>query len=126
MRRVAVTGCGVVSPLGSDLTQVWQRVQEARPAFGPITRFNAVSGREHVVGEVQDFDPSIHFQPRDLEIMDRFAQFAVVASKAAFRDSGLESSEELSNRTGVLIGSGYGGAESYDRSYKSLYGDHAP
>jgi len=126
MRRVAVTGFGIVSPLGSTLPDVWQHILDAKSEFGPITRYKQNGGRDHVVAEVRNFDPSAHFQNRELELMDRFAQFAVAAAREALRDSGLTLDDKLSHRTGVAIGSAYGGQESYDTSSRLLYGEHAP
>ena len=124
-RRVVITGCGIVSPLGSDLSTVWEQVSKARSAIGPLTRVHMGDRNGHIAAEVKNFDPDAHFSATDLSLMDRFAQFAVYAARSAMQDSGLIWSEEGSLRTGVSIGSGYGGAESYDASYRALFADKA-
>jgi len=126
MRRVVITGCGIVSPLGSDLNSVWEHVSEARSAVGLLSRLKIGNGNGHVAAEVKDFEPGKHFSAAELSLMDRFAQFAVVAARCARLDSGIEWTDELATGVGVSMGSGYGGAESYDASYRSLYEDKAP
>jgi nodulation protein E len=79
----------------------------------------------HIAAEVKNFDAEANFSPTALSLMDRFAQFAVHAARSALQDSGLIWSEEASLRTGVSIGSGYGGAESYDASYRALFANKA-
>jgi nodulation protein E len=126
MRRVVITGCGIVSPLGSDLKSVWESVSGAHSAIGWLTRLKIGNGCNHVAAEVKDFEPEKHFSASELSVMDRFAQFAVVAARSARLDSGIEWTDELALSVGVSMGSGYGGAESYDASYRSLYADKAP
>ncbi len=125
MRRVVITGFGVVSPLGSTPDAVWEKVSTATSGVGPLTRLKLNSGRAHVAGEVRDYTPEQHFQPKDLELLDRFAQFAIVAGRAAVADAGFELTNENAGRTGVSMGSAYGGAESYDSSYRLLYAGKA-
>src|SRR3989441_350536 len=125
MRRVVITGAGIVSPLGSSPEGVWEKVSTATSGIGPLTRLKLNSGRAHVAGEVRDYAPEQHFQPKDLELLDRFAQFAIVAARAAVADARLELTNGNSVRTGVSIGSAYGGTESYDSSYRLLYAEKA-
>jgi beta-ketoacyl-acyl-carrier-protein synthase II len=125
MRRAVISGLGVISPLGSDPGTVWKNVVAVRSGIGPLTRIKLDGTRAHVAGEVQDYRPEAHFEPAELELLDRFAQLAIVAARAACKDAGLEFKEQLAERTGVSIGSAYGGAETYDSSYHCLYADKA-
>jgi len=122
MRRVVITGLGAVSPLGSSLSELWKEIEKGKPGIGPLTRFNAEALRIRVAGEARGYRPEEHFQPKELDLLDRFSQFAIVASRAAMADSGIKTEEEEAYSTGVFMGSGCGGAETYDASYYQLYG----
>ncbi|HEV8131357.1 MAG TPA: beta-ketoacyl-[acyl-carrier-protein] synthase family protein [Acidobacteriota bacterium] len=126
MRRVVVTGLGVLSPLGSNLETLWQKVSSGISGIQPLTRLKLNSGRSHVAGEVRDYIPEAHFDYRNLELLDRFAQFAIVAARAAAADAGIGIENANAHRKGVSIGSAYGGVESSDASYRLLYGENAP
>src|SRR5215475_7459020 len=99
MRRVVITGCGIVSALGSDLESVWQRASSGQSGIGPLSklRFDKADRSRHVAAEVKTFEPEKHFSAAQLSVMDRFAQFAVVAARAAQVDSGIEWNDEVSH-----------------------------
>lgn len=123
MRRVVVTGLGVLSPLGRDLRSVWDAVAAARSGITALARFTWNEPRVYPVGEVHDFDPTAHFAQVELELLDRFSQFAVVAAREAAADAGLELRDDEMVRAGVAVGSAYGGAETYEATYRRLYGE---
>ncbi|MDE0960253.1 MAG: beta-ketoacyl-ACP synthase II [Planctomycetota bacterium] len=106
--RVVITGIGVVSPIGNDLASFWNGILEGRNGVGPITRFDASEFRTRFAMEVKDFDPEIRVDRKTLRLLDRFAQFAVVAAGEAMEDSGLDPSGDPT-RYGVITGSGIGG-----------------
>jgi 3-oxoacyl-[acyl-carrier-protein] synthase II len=107
MHRVVVTGVGAVSPCGKDASSSWDAVCHARSGIGPITHFDASDWAVRIAAEVQGFDPTPNATTKALKRMDRFTQFAVVASDEALLDAGLEA--PLGERAGVYIGSGIGG-----------------
>ena len=126
MNRVVVTGIGVVSPVGSTIYDFWSAVVEARSGIGPISIIPTERLTARVAAQVLDFDPVAHFEPRQSNAMDRFAQFAVVAARSAVRDAQLAIDEELALDIATVIGTGVGGQNTQDSSYFRLYGQNAP
>lgn len=108
-RRVVITGMAVVTPLGNDLTVVWDGVCQGRSGIGPIQLFDTSRFKVHFGGEVRNFDPGRFVDIRERKRLDRFAQFALVAAGLAVEDSGVDFSREDPFRCGVILGSGVGG-----------------
>jgi nodulation protein E len=127
MRRVVVTGCGIVSPLGSDLHSVWEGASKGQSAIGLLSKLKFDNGNKtrHVAAEVRNFEPERHFSATQLSLMDRFAMFGVLAARAAQMDAGIEWSDEVADNAGVSMGSAYGGSESYDAGYYALFAEKA-
>ena len=117
MRRVVVTGLGIVSPLGVGVDDNWKRMLAGESGAGPITRFNASDLPTRIAFEVKEGDGSNYtlkrddwIDPKDQRRYDDFIQWAVIAAKQAVKDSGYEpKTEDDRYRAGVLIGSGIGG-----------------
>jgi nodulation protein E len=120
-RRVAVTGIGCISALGPTTREFWSALAEGRSGIGPMQSVPPGTVKFGNAAEVRDFDPAAHFEPKQLELMDRFAQFAVVSAREAVRDSGLEWSPALKQRTAVICGCAIGGQASQDEQYLELY-----
>jgi minimal PKS ketosynthase (KS/KS alpha) len=117
-RRVAITGIGVLAPGGVGVKEFWALLSNGRTATRGITFFDASSFRSRVAGEI-DFEPEEHgLGPQDVRRMDRAAQFAVVTTAEALRDSGLEESEIDPQRLGVTVGSAVGATMGLDREYR--------
>jgi 3-oxoacyl-[acyl-carrier-protein] synthase II len=108
-RRVAITGVGLLSPLGIGTEPTWQGLMEGRSGIGPITRFDTAQYPTKIAGEVHGFDPADYVEKKDVKKSDTFIHFALAASQFAMADSGLEIDESNGDRVGVLIGSGIGG-----------------
>ena len=119
-RRVVVTGLGAVTPVGLNWKEFWSGLLEGKNGIGRISRFDTSNFSVKIAGEVKGLDPSDRIPPKDLRRMDRFAQFAMIASIEAVEDSGLNLLQEDLNRVGVLIGSGIGGLETWEREYRKL------
>ena len=123
MRRVVVTGLGLVTPLAVGVDATWAALLEGRSGVGPITLFDAAGYRTRFAAEVKGFsaEPYVH-HPRKLKELDRYSQFAVSAAVMAWRDAGL--SEELESsvrdRIGTIIGVGIGGIETIERHHRTL------
>ncbi|MCB1494547.1 MAG: beta-ketoacyl-[acyl-carrier-protein] synthase family protein [Bauldia sp.] len=123
MKRVALTGVGVVSPVGNTIAEFWPALVEARTGIRPIDGIDTRKLNTRLVAQVQGFDPTEHFPNRKLSLLDRFSQFAVVAARSAVADSGIEFDDELSLRTAAIIGTGAGGMNTLDESFWRLYGE---
>ncbi|MBF4510093.1 MAG: beta-ketoacyl-ACP synthase II [Aeromicrobium sp.] len=109
MRRVVVTGLGVVSPIGIGPDAVMDSVANARSGVGPITAFDASAYPTRFAATVDDWDPTPWIEPKEARRLARFQQFAVAAADQAVADAGLAISEEMAPRVGVIVGSGIGG-----------------
>ena len=92
-RRVVVTGLGAMTPLGTDVDTIWQRLCRGESGIGPITRFDATAYPAHIAGEVRAFDPAKYLDNHDIRRTDRFCQLAVAASQEAVNDAGLNIDE---------------------------------
>ncbi|MGN0161690.1 MAG: beta-ketoacyl-ACP synthase II [Lachnospiraceae bacterium] len=109
MRRVVVTGVGAVTPIGNNVKDMWQSVQEGKCGIAPITLYDTTDRKVTLAGEVKNFEPENVIDKRDLRKMDRFTQFAMVAAKEAMEDCGLNLEETDLDRCGVIVSSGIGG-----------------
>lgn len=108
-RRVVITGLGIVSPVGIGISTAWQNIVAGKSGISKITHFDASAMAAQIAGEVKDFDVTQFLSAKDARRMDRFIHFGLVAGMEAFKDSGLEVSEQNAERIGVNIGSGIGG-----------------
>lgn len=119
-RRVVVTGIGAVTPLGNDISTTWENIKAGNLGIGPLTRLDQEKFPVHVAAEVKDFNAEKYVSKKDSRKMDRFTQFAVAASIMAVEDAKLEITPELGLRTGVWIGSGIGGMETYEQQFMNF------
>jgi 3-oxoacyl-[acyl-carrier-protein] synthase II len=127
MRRVVVTGISVVSPLGCELSEFWDRLCTGKSGIVPLTRFDVDNFKVRFGGEIRDFDPADHLDlpPKELRRLDRFTQFAMVGAVKAVIQSRIDLDEGDPYRHGVLIGSGIGGLEEIEQQHSTLY-DRGP
>ncbi|MDZ4169354.1 MAG: beta-ketoacyl-ACP synthase II [Coriobacteriia bacterium] len=115
MRRVAVTGMGVVSCTGVGVDAMWDSLANGRSGITPIEHFDASAYTTRFAGSVNGFDPSGVIDSKEARRMSRFQQFAMVAADEAMREAGLtEIDDELALRVGVIVGSGIGGVSSME------------
>src|SRR5580658_6832946 len=122
MNRVVVTGIGVVTPIGSTREKFWSGLVEARSGIGPIKNIPTERLAARIAAQVRDFDPSQHFDPKRENLLDRFAQFAVVAARAAVKDAQLKITEEMALGAATIVGNSAGGMTTLDDSFLRLYG----
>src|SRR3974390_464990 len=117
-RRVAVTGLGVISASGLTLQDFWSSIREGRSAIKPITRFEGLL-RFPNAAEITDFDENRHFDGKEAQFLDPFAQYGVVAARDAIRDAGIEWTQELKEQTAIITGSCLGGVVSGGEAARS-------
>ena len=103
-RRVAVTGVGLVSPLGIGNAENWDGLVAGRNGVGPITRFDASALACRIAGEVKGFDPSLYIERKEIKKMDTFIHYAMAAAHFAMEDSGLPVTDSNRERVAVVIG----------------------
>ena len=111
MRRVVVTGIGLITSLGKGKQKTWERVLNGECGIDKITAFDTTEQSIHIAGEVKDFNPEDYIEKKEIKKLARFSQFAVAASKLALEDSKFVIDESNAERTGVIVGSGIGGLE---------------
>ena len=109
LKRVVVTGLGALTPLGNDVSQTWKGLVEGVSGAGPITHFDASKFKTHFACELKDFDVTRYIDRKEARKMDPYAQYALIASEEAVKDSGLDLEKEDLSRIGVIWGSGIGG-----------------
>ena len=107
--RVAVTGVGLVTPLGMDVDSTWKALVSGQSGVDYITAFDSSDYETHIAAEVSDFNPNDHLDRKAARRMDRFVQFAVIAAREVSRQSELEITDDNAGDVGVVIGSGIGG-----------------
>ena len=108
-RRVAVTGMGLVSPVGIGNATNWESLLAGKSGVGPITRFDPSPFTCRIAAEVKGFDPSLYIERKEIKKMDTFIHYAMGAAHFAMEDSGLPVSDENRERVAVVVGSGIGG-----------------
>ncbi|HEX4966674.1 MAG TPA: beta-ketoacyl-ACP synthase II [Thermoanaerobaculia bacterium] len=120
MRRVAVTGVGLVSPLGVGTAESWEALLAGKSGIGPITRFDTAEYPSRIAGEVKGFNPLDYLDKKEVKKSDTFIQYALAAARFAVEDSGLAIGEANADRVGVVIGSGIGGLPLIEAMHKTL------
>ena len=122
-RRVVVTGLGVVTALGSEISEFWDNVCAGKSGIGPVRRFDCSHWKVNFGGEITYFNAVEHLKhlEKELKRMDRFVQFAVVAAEKAIRHCGFDFSTGDPYRHGTLIGSGIGGLNEIEVQHQTLY-----
>jgi 3-oxoacyl-[acyl-carrier-protein] synthase II len=108
-KRVVVTGLGAITPIGNTLQEYWESLLAGRSGVGPITAFDASQHACQIAAQVEGFDPEAYMDRKEAKRMDRFAQFAIAASKQALEDSQLKIDDSNATDIGVMIGTGIGG-----------------
>lgn len=118
-RRVVVTGLGIVSPLGLDVATNWSALMAGQSGITRITRFDASAFASQIAGEVKGFDVTQYISAKDARRMDIFMHYGIAAALQAFRDSGLEVTEQNAEMIGCCIGSGIGGLPLIEDTHNS-------
>lgn len=119
LRRVAITGLGPVTPIGTGAQAFAGAQREGKSGVGPITHFDPADVPSKIAGEVKD-DLSAWVDPREARKLDRYVQLALAAAELAVRDSGLSEDELRGERTGAVIGSGIGGVKTFEEQANVL------
>ena len=119
MKRVAVTGLGVISPVGNDVPTFWNALCSGTCGIGPITKFDATDYPVKLAAEVRDFDPRQYMERLDIMHSDVYTHFAMAAACQAVADSGIAGTLDA-ERVGVYIGSGIGGIATFMTEHSKL------
>jgi nodulation protein E len=125
-RRVVVTGLGVVSAIGRNCAEFWQALSNGQPGIGPIEAIAPGLLRFPNGAEVRNWNPSAHFDEKEISLLDRFAQFGAVAAREAVADAGIEWTSELRENTAIVTGCCVGGQSTQDEGFVALYRNNVP
>ena len=120
MRRVVVTGLGMLSPLGNDPQTTWQNLLLGKSGISNIDHFDTSEFQTKFAGLVNDFNAQDYMERKEAKKMDLFIQYGVAAAVQAFKDSGLEINEENAHRVGVAVGAGIGGLGLIESGYDKM------
>jgi 3-oxoacyl-[acyl-carrier-protein] synthase II len=120
LRRVVVTGVGLISPVGVGTEETWKGIVEGRSGIDRIHSFDASGFAAQIAGEVKGFDPLQYIEKREVKKMGRFIHFAIAATDFAMNASGLRITPEIEEQVGVYIGSGIGGFDVIEREHANL------
>lgn len=119
-RRIVVTGIGVVSPVGIGKEEFWNSIKEGNSGVDYITRFDTGEYNTKIAAEVKNFNAKDYIDKKEAKRMDRFTQYAVVASKLAIEDAEINLEKLNKERFGVVLGSGVGGIETLENQHDTL------
>jgi 3-oxoacyl-[acyl-carrier-protein] synthase II len=119
-RRIVVTGLGAISPIGNDVTQSWNNAVAGVSGIAQITKFDASAFPTRIAGEVKGFDILEYMSAKEARHFDTFIHYGVAASLQAFKDSGLQVTEENADRMGCIVSSGIGGLPLIEETHAEL------
>jgi 3-oxoacyl-[acyl-carrier-protein] synthase II len=119
-RRIAVTGIGPVTPIGTGVEDFWAGLVAGRSGAGPITRFDATDFKSRVAAEIHNFEITDYLPPKNARRLDRFAQLAYAAATLALADAGMKPSDPDPARVGMVIGSGIGGIGLWEEEHTKM------
>ena len=117
-RRVAVTGVGMITPVGLNTEESWKALIKGKSGIGPITQFEDKNMPTQIAGEIHGFDSLMYIDAKEIKKMDRFIQFAIAASQMAMNESGLTITPENAEHVGILVSSGMGGLPAIEKFHK--------
>lgn len=120
MRRVVVTGMGIISPIGNSVKEFWNSLKEEKVGIGALTRFDTSDYKVKLAAQVRNFDPLATMDFKEAKRMELFSQYAVAAAAEAVRDSGLVTEEEDTARIGVSVGCGIGSLQILEQAHTKL------
>ena len=127
LKRVVITGLGTINPLGHNVAEFWENLKGGVRGAGPITRFDASKFRTQFACEVKNYEPTAHFDRKEVRKMDLYTQFGIIAAREAIKDAGLDFEKENKKRIGVIWGAGIGGLQTfYEECAAFAQGDGTP
>jgi 3-oxoacyl-[acyl-carrier-protein] synthase II len=121
MKRVVITGMGMVTALGHTVEETWEALCQGRSGIGPIRNFDTSEYLVRFAGEVNNFDPSPYMERKEIRRSDPFTHLAVAASRQALLQAGLTITQQLAPEVGVCIGSGVGGLMTLHEQFAVLH-----
>lgn len=120
-KRVVITGAGVVHSLGKELDEFWENIKAGKSGISKIENFDAEDYPSQIAAEIKDFDPEGYIERKEAKRMALYSQYAIVSALKALENADLEITDDIADRTGVIVGSGIGGIEVFEKQVKRLH-----
>ena len=120
-KRVVITGLGAITPIGKNTEETWKGIQEKKCGIDTITLFDSTGYKTSLDAEVKDFNPLDYLEPKQAKRLDRSSQFALVAAREAFQDSGITEENTDLERVGVFVSSGIAGLKTIQEQCEINY-----
>lgn len=116
-RRVVITGIGAITPIGNNVKDMWNNIQDGVCGIDEITLYDTSNQKVHLAGEVKNYDPLEHFSKKESKKLDRFVQFGLISSREAVNDSNIDLGKIDLDRCGVIMATGIGGITTIEREH---------
>lgn len=120
-KRVVITGAGVVHALATEVEEFWEKIAAGESGVSKIENFDASEFPSQIAAEIKDFDPGKYIDRKEAKRMALYSQYAIVSSLKALEDAGLELTDDIAERAGVIMGSGIGGIEVFEEQVEKLH-----
>ena len=120
-RRVVVTGLGAITPIGNNVEETWKGIKEKKCGIDKISLFDATDYKTSLDAEVKNYDPLQYFETKQVKRLDRSSQFAIIAAREAFKNSGITSENTNLEKVGVFVSSGIGGLKTIQEQCEINY-----
>lgn len=120
LKRVVITGLGAITPIGNNIAEYWDSLKKGVSGAAPITRFDASNFKTQFACQIKNYDPKEHFERKEVRKLDLYSQYALIASKEAIEDSGLDLEVLNLDKAGVIWGSGIGGIDTFTQEMKGF------
>ncbi len=120
-RRVVITGLGAITPIGKNVEETWKGIQEKKCGINKITLFDATNYKTSLDAEVKEYEAEQYFDKKQAKRLDRSSQFAIIAAREAFQDSGITQENTDFERVGVFVSSGIGGLKTIQEQCETNY-----
>jgi len=119
-KRVVITGVGAITPIGNNADEFWKSIKEGKCGIDEITAFDTTDYKVKLAGEVKNYNPEDYLDKKSAKRLDRFSQFAIIASKEALDDSGINEENTDMERVGIIVSSGIGGLKTIEDQNRNL------
>lgn len=114
-RRVVITGLGAITPIGNKVEEFWEGIKKGECGIDTITAFDVTDFKVKLAAEIKGYEPENYFDKREAKRLDKFSQYAMIAAREAWNDSGLDKEKENMEKVGIILGSGIGGIETIEK-----------
>ena len=119
-RRVVITGLGAITPIGNNVNDFWNGIKNGKCGIDNIKSFDANNFKVKLAGEIKNYNQEDYFDKREAKRLDKFSQYAIIATREAWKDSNLNKETENMERVGVVLGSGIGGIQTIETEQTKL------